>query len=144
MDYFYMNGRLYMLICNYFSKFPFLFQVKTTSFANLKDHLEELFSVEGIPDEIMSDNGPPFNGKEFSSYLTGLGIRHTTSSPNYPRSNGFIERQIQTVKRLIEKANSSGRSHQELDQKRPMVSPAAVQRNQTVSHKHPEWLDFKP
>ena len=61
----------------------------------------------------MSDNGPPFNGKEFSSYLTGLGIRHTTSSPNYPRSNGFIERQIQTVKRLIEKANSSGRSHQE-------------------------------
>ena len=113
MDYFYMNGRLYILICDYFSKFPFLFQVKTTSFANLKDHLEELFSVEGIPDEIMSDNGPPFNGKEFSSYLTGLGIRHTTSSPNYPRSNGFIERQIQTMKRLIEKANSTGRSHQE-------------------------------
>ena len=113
MDYFYMNGRLYILICDYFSKFPFLFQVKPTSFANLKDHLQELFSVEGIPDEIMSDNGPPFNGKEFSSYLTGLGIRHTTSSPNYPQSNGFIERQIQTVKRLIEKANSSGRSHQE-------------------------------
>ena len=101
MDYFYMSGRLYILICDYFSKFPFLFQVKTTSFANLKDHLEELFSVEGIPDEIMSDNGPPFNGKEFSSYLTGL----TTSSPNYPRSNGFIERQIQTVKSLIEKTN---------------------------------------
>ena len=52
---------------------------------------------------------PPLNGKEFSSYLTGLGIRHTTSSPNYPRSNGFIERQIQTVKRLIEKTNSSRR-----------------------------------
>ena len=113
MDYFYMNGRLYILIYDYFSKFPFLFQVKTTSFANLKDHLIELFSVEGIPDKIMSDNGPPFNGKEFSSFLTGLGIRHTTSTPNYPWSNGFIERQIQTVKRLIEKANSSGRSHQE-------------------------------
>ena len=113
MDYFYMNGRLYILICDYFSKFPFLFQVKTISFANLKDHLMELFSVEGIPDEIMSDNGPPFNGKEFSSFLTGLGIRHTTSSPNYPRSNGFIERQIQTMKRLMEKASSSGRSHQQ-------------------------------
>ena len=113
MDYFYMNGRLYILICDYFSKFPFLFQVKTMSFANLKDHLVELFSVEGTPDEIMSDSGPPFNGKEFSSFLTGLGIRHTTSSPNYPRSNGFIERQIQTVKRLMEKAIGSGRSLQE-------------------------------
>ena len=107
MDYFYMNGRLYILICDYFSKFPFLFQVKTTSFANLKDHLVELFSVEGTPDEIMSDND-----KEFSSFLTGLGIRHTTSSPNYPWSNGFIERQIQTVKRLMEKGISLGRSLQ--------------------------------
>ena len=49
MDYFYMNGRLYILICDYFSKFPFLFQTKTMSFANLKDHLVELFSVEGTP-----------------------------------------------------------------------------------------------
>ena len=92
--------------------FPSCFRSRP-EFCQLKDRLEELFSVEGIPDEIMSDNGPPFNGKEFSSYLTGFGIRHTTSSPNYPRSNGFIERQIQTMKRLIEKANSSGRSHQE-------------------------------
>ena len=36
MDYFYMNGRLYILICDYFSKFPFIFQIKTMSFANLK------------------------------------------------------------------------------------------------------------
>ena len=113
MDYFYMNGRLYVLICDYFSKFPFMFQTKTTSFANLKDHLVELFSVEGTPNEIMSDNGPPFNGKDFSSFLIGLGVRHTTSSPNYPRSNGFIERQIQTVKRLMEKAINIGRSFQE-------------------------------
>ena len=28
----------------------------------------ELFSVEGIPDEIMRDNGPPFNGKELVPY----------------------------------------------------------------------------
>ena len=73
----------------------------------------ELISVEGTPDEIMSDNGPSFNGKEFSSFLTGLGIRHTTSSPNYPQSNDFIERQIQTMKRLMEKAIGLGRSHQE-------------------------------
>ena len=32
---------------------------------------------------------------------------------------------------------------QELDRKRPMVSPAAVQRSQTVSHKHLERLGLK-
>ena len=61
----------------------------------------------------MSDNGPPFSSKEFNSFLSGHGIKHTTSSPNYPQSNGFIERQIQTMKRLMEKANSTGRSFQE-------------------------------
>ena len=113
MDYFYVNGRLYVFICDYFSKFPFVFQTRTNSFANLRDHLQELFMVEGTPDEIMSDDGPPFNGKEFSTFLTGLGIRHSTSSPNYPQSNGFIERQIQMVKRLMEKTTSTGRSFQE-------------------------------
>ena len=63
MAYFYVNGKLYILICDYFSKFPFVFQTKTTSMANLRDHLQELFAVEGTPDEIMSDNAPPFNGK---------------------------------------------------------------------------------
>ena len=72
MDYFYMNGRLYILIYDYFSKFPFLFQVKTTSFANLKDHLMELFSVEGTPDEIMSNNGPPLMAKNSVPFLQVL------------------------------------------------------------------------
>ena len=88
-------------------------QTKTTNFANLRDHLQELFTIEGTPDKTMSDDGSPFNGKKFSASLAGLGIKHTTSSPNYPQSNGFIERQIQMVKRLIEKAASTGRSFQE-------------------------------
>ena len=78
MDYFYMNGRLYISICDYFIKFPFLFQVKTTSFVNLKDHLQELFSVEGIPDEIMSDNGPPLTAKNSVLILQVLHHHQTT------------------------------------------------------------------
>ena len=48
MDYFYVNGRLHILVCDYFSKFLFLFWTKTRSFANLEDHLQELFAVEGM------------------------------------------------------------------------------------------------
>ena len=33
----------------------------------------------------------PFSSKEFARFLSGLGIKHTTSSPGYPHSNGFIE-----------------------------------------------------
>ena len=60
-----------VLICDYFSKFPFLYRAKT-SFWSLRDRLIDLFSIEGYPDEIVSDNGPPFQSKEFAKFLSGL------------------------------------------------------------------------
>ena len=112
MDYFNFDGNSYVLNCDYFSKFPFLYRAKT-SFWSLRDHLIDLFSIEGYPDEIVSDNGPPFQSKEFAKFLSGLGIKHTTSSPKYPCSNGFIERHIQTVKNMLSKSSNT-RSFQEV------------------------------
>ena len=112
IDYFAFDGNSYVLICDYFSKFPFLYRAKT-SFWSLRDHLIDLFSIEGYPDEIVSDNGPPFQSKEFAKFLSGLGIKHTTSSPGYPRSNGFIERHIQTAKNMLSKSSNT-RSFQEV------------------------------
>ena len=61
----------------------------------------------------MSDNGPPFSSKEFAKFLSGLGIKHTTSSPGYPHSNGFIDHHIQTVKNMLSKCSNT-RSFQEV------------------------------
>ena len=112
IDYFTFDGNSYVLICDYFSKFPFLYRAKT-SFWSLRDRLIDLFSIEGYPDEIVSDNGPPFQSKEFAKFLSGLGIKHTTSSPGYPHSNGFIERHIQMVKNMLSKSSNT-RSFQEV------------------------------
>ena len=112
IDYFAFDGNSYVLICDYFSKFPFLYRAKT-SFWSLRDRLIDLFSIEGYPDEIVSDTGPPFQSKEFAKFLSGLGIKHTISSPGYPRSNGFIERHIQMVKNMLSKSSNT-RSFQEV------------------------------
>ena len=94
------------MICDYFSKFPFLYRAKT-SFWSLRDRLIDLFSIEGYPDEIVSDNRPLFQSKEFAKFLSSLGIKHTTSSPGYPHSNGFIEWHIQTVKNMLSKSSNT-------------------------------------
>ena len=114
MDFFDLKGKCYILICDYFSKCPFMFSCKT-SWGSLKDCLIDLFSNKGFPKEIISDNGSPFNSQEFTDYLSSHGVKHTTSSPHYPQSNGFIERHIQTVKNLLYKAMDAGtRSFQEV------------------------------
>ena len=107
MDFFDFKGKCYILICDYFSKFPFMFSCKT-SWGSLQDRLIDLFTNEGYPREIISDNGSLFNSQEFVDYLSSHDVRHTTSSPHYPQSNGFIEHQIQTVKNLLYKAVDTG------------------------------------
>ena len=42
-----------------------------------------------------------------------MGIKHTTSSPGYPRSNDFIEWHIQTVRNILSKSSNT-RSFQEV------------------------------
>ena len=44
IDYFNFDGNSYVLICDYFSKFPFLYRAKT-SFWSLRDRLIDLFSI---------------------------------------------------------------------------------------------------
>ena len=100
------------MICDYFLKFPFLYRAKT-SFWSLRDYLIDLFSIEEYPDKIVSDNRPPFQSKEFAKFLSSLGIKHTTSSPGYPHSNGFIEWHIQMVKNMLSKSSNT-RSFQEV------------------------------
>ena len=57
MDFFNLKGKCYILICDYFSKFPFMFSCKT-SWGSLKDRLIDLFSNEGFPKEIISTTAP--------------------------------------------------------------------------------------
>ena len=56
MDYFNFNGNSYVLICDY--EVSYMYKAKTSSWS-LSDHLINLFSIEGYPDEIISDNRPP-------------------------------------------------------------------------------------
>ena len=98
MDYFNFDGNSYVLICDYFSKFPFLYRAKT-SFWSLRGHLIDLFLIEGYPDEIISDNGPPSQSKEFAKFLSGLGIRHPPHHQGIPALMGSLSdtyRQLKT------------------------------------------------
>ena len=57
----------------------------------------------GVAEELRTDNGPQFSSGEFSNFCKMYNIRHVTSSPHFPRSNGEAERGVQTVKRLWSK-----------------------------------------
>lgn len=69
--------------------------------------LRSLFSRMGLPDKIVSDNGPPFSSEEFNNYLRINDIRHIFTPPYHPVSNGAAENSVKAAlkKALLEKRN---------------------------------------
>ena len=47
---------------------------------------------------IISDNGPQFIARDFKHFIRDCGMTHVRTSPNYPQSNGKIERWHKTLK----------------------------------------------
>ena len=70
-------------------------------------HMRELFAAEGTPAIVMSDNRPLFNGEEFRQFAREFDFVHTTSSPHFHQSNGFIEAMMKKVKKAYKKTDGS-------------------------------------
>ena len=91
-------GKKHLIVADYFSKFPYMFPVASSHHFKTINHLRELFTAEGIPTIVMSDNGPPFNGEEFRQFAQEFDFAHSTSSPQFPQSNRFIKAMVKKVK----------------------------------------------
>ena len=60
--------------------------------------LRFLFATHGLPEVIVSDNGPQFVAQEMKDFLKSHGIRQCLPSPYHPASNGEAEREVRTFK----------------------------------------------
>ena len=107
IDIFQLFNKDYLLVVDYYSKFPEVSQLANKSASCVISHLKSQFARYGVPREIVADN-VPFSAAEIIHFGEDWGFKVTTSSPRYPQSNGMAERAIQTVKRLLKKAEHSG------------------------------------
>ena len=108
-DLFTVNGLDYLLVVDFYSRYPEIEKLENTSSSIVISKLKSIFARHGIPAEVVSDNGPQYTSKEFTKFATDWDFKHNTSSPRYPQSNGLAEKYVQITKRLIEKARKDGR-----------------------------------
>jgi len=67
-------------------------------------HTSSIFARHGIPEVVVSDNGPQFASESYNKFAEEYGFQHITSSPYHPEGNGEAERGVQIVKNLLKKA----------------------------------------
>ena len=91
-------GHMWLLIIDAHSKWIEVFQMSSTSSVATIQKLREVFSRFGLPDRVISDNAPNFISAEFIEFMKNNGIKHSTSVPYHPASNGLAERAVKTFK----------------------------------------------
>lgn len=69
----------------------------------------QFFARNGIPFEVISDNGTQYTSQEFREFAQKWNFQHTTSSLYHQQANGLAERTVQTAKRLLEKPKTDGK-----------------------------------
>ena len=107
-DLFQFQGHQYLIIADYYTKYPVVRRLPLhTSSEVIIQTSKAIFAEYGIPDRIISDNGPQFDSAAYQNFSKQWGFAHYTTSPRRPQGNGFIERQIQTVKNTMKKATEA-------------------------------------
>ena len=104
-DLFQLKGSTYIIVIDYFSRYPEVIKLKGTTSGHVIEALKAVFSRHGIPETVVSDNGPQYSSQEFTDFARQYDFCHLTSSPLYPQSNGQAERGVQTVKGLLKEVD---------------------------------------
>ena len=98
-------GQQYLISVDCHTDWPDILPMgNNTSATQLTKALRGCFCRTGVPDKLWSDQGPQFTSKTFYDFLQQWGIKHVTSSPRYPQSNGKAEATVKSMKKLIRAA----------------------------------------
>ena len=97
---------MFIVIIDAHSKWPEVFPMRTTTTGQTIDILRSVFARNGIPKQIVTDNGPQFISEEFRKFVTANGIKHFRSAPYHRATNGLAERFVQSLKQSLRAMSS--------------------------------------
>ena len=107
------NKDYLLLITDDYSRYPVVEIVKSTAATMVIPKLDKVFSEFGVPDVVKSDNGSPFNSKEFGVFSEDVGFNHCKVTQKWARANREVERFVRTVKKVIKTAKLEHKNYKQ-------------------------------
>ena len=93
-----------LVICDYFSKAIFPYDIKSYSSSSVIAHLRIYLAHTGfVTKTLIVDNASVFNNVELLSFLDIIGIKKVQGNANHSQSRGLVESSIRILQTLLRK-----------------------------------------
>lgn len=103
IDFFHFEGNTFLILVDSYTKWLEVFYMKKTDALSTIEKLRNIFTIFGLSDQLVSDNGPPFKSCEFIEFCESNGIEFLNSPALHPPSNGEAEVSVRIVKQSLKK-----------------------------------------
>ena len=87
-----------LVIADYHSRYLEILHMPTTTSAQVTLKLKATFAQYGIPEEVISDNGPQFNSNSLKDLAHEMDFKHMTSTPTTHRTTDMLNMQCKQPK----------------------------------------------
>ena len=104
------SGEYLLVVLDEYTRFPEVEIVKSLSAQTVIPIFDKVFSSRGIPENLKTDNGTPFQSSEFRNFANDLGFQHQRITPYWPEANGVAERFMRTIGKVCKCAQVDGKS----------------------------------
>ena len=103
-------NQMFLVLIDSYSKWIEVLPLTSTTSTALIQKIRPLFAQFGLPSTVVTDNGTQFVSEEFEKFLKNNGIRHISSAPYHPATNGLAKRAVQIFKAGIRKITDGSTS----------------------------------
>ena len=100
-DLCHLEGHLFLVYADRFSGWAEVERLSTNSFRLARQVFLRWFRTYGVPEEISSDGGPPFQSLQYRTFLKLWDVQPRLSSAYFPQSNGRAEAAVKSIKRIL-------------------------------------------
>ena len=105
--------KMFLVVVDARTKWPEVVIMSDTTAEKTVDALRAIFATHGLPEQVVSDNGPQFTSQAFEQFMKLNGIRHLRCSPYHSSSNCLAERFVRTFKESMQSSSKDGHSLQQ-------------------------------
>ncbi|GFX29953.1 uncharacterized protein K02A2.6 [Trichonephila clavipes] len=125
-------GKMFFVVSDAYSKGIEVIPMKNITASFTIHHLRILFAHNGIPLTLVSDNGASFTSYEFRHFFKLNNIKHITSAPYHPATNGQAERIVQLFKASLKSSRDEPVSKDVAESEPPAPVPEVVPKPKDV------------